>query len=171
MGKYCYFREVLMGFIPLLFFSCCSESDTHSYMPIFEGFEAPSMAQAGDSVTVIARQLQKGHLIYHAKYTWSYSYTYEQQDGQTGSAESDKTYQNVVYDVQPEDPQYKFRVPDSALSVIITFVGDYSYSGEGDSRYDGSNTGSGSGTMGHIRPVTSNVLGGQSKGSVRIRIK
>ena len=148
----------------------CSESDTHSYMPLFEGFEAPQTASPCDSVTVFARQSKKGELIYHARYKWSYYYDYATQNG-TGRVECDPTYQDVCYDVEPEYPQFRFYVPDSATSVVVTFVGDYQYSAQGDSRYDGSDTSSGTVANGNIRPVTSNVTGGQSKGSVRINIR
>ena len=150
--------------------TACSDSDAHSYMPLFEGFEAPKTASPGDSVTVFARQSKKGTLIYHARYTWSYYYDYATENG-TGRVESDPTYQTVCYDMEPDDPQFRFYVPDSATSVVVTFVGDYDYSAQGDNAYDGSDTSTGSVSNGYIRPVTSNVAGGKSKGSVRITIR
>ncbi len=150
----------------------CDKADTRSYMPTFSGFEYEKPVVPGDSLLITAKQSELGKLIGGTTYKWVCLYDWTNEAEGTSSQRDTLTVESrhVNYSVDHSDPTFKFLVPEVAQRLTIIFEADYSYAGQGESRYDGSNTGSGSTANGYIRPVTSNPLYGKTKGSVSIRL-
>ncbi len=155
----------------LSFVASCDEADTSSYMPTFEGFVYEKPVVPGDSLLVTAKQSELGRLLGHTEYTWTCLYSWTDTiEGTSGQRDTlfVKT-QKLNYSADNSDPQIKFLVPAIADNLTLTFEAEYNYAGQGELRYDGSNTGGGGSANGYIRPVTSNNLFGLTKGSVTIR--
>ena len=74
----------------LVSLSSCKKNDYSSYPPTWKGFKFTNNDQdvnprtgifAGDKITVIAMQDQKGHLINGTTYNWTAIIPVEQEDG------------------------------------------------------------------------------------------
>ncbi len=153
-----------------LAFTACKEEKQISYMPTWKGFVySPKPVVKGDSVTIIAQQLEKGPLIYKAVYTWEARYTIPRKDG-ADSTIVDKKSQTVVYDNEPSDPTVRFHLPGNITSrnFTVPFRGEYHYSATGAQGSDGSIVGEG--TSGSLHRSQSSTLYGVSNGSLTIPI-
>ena len=156
----------IRSFVPFLFlFSLvglvsCDEEDYNSYVPTFKGFRVePSEPTVGDSITITAVQVQKGHLIYRATYNWVVKCQ--------GTVVYDSPHK-VVYDNESADPQIVFRLPDDAPmgTYTVSFTANYKFSGQGSvinngGTYDDPEEG----ISGQINLVNSGLTEGNCSGS------
>ena len=154
----------------VLVFTACEDEKQVSYMPTWKGFTyAPKTIIKGDTVTIVAQQQEKGHLIYKAVYSWEARYSIPRSDG-ADSTIVDKKSQTVVYDNDPSDPTVRFHVPGNITSrnFTVTFHGEYHYSASGVQGSDGSIVGEG--TSGTLHRSQSSALYGVSNGSLAIPV-
>lgn len=154
----------------VLVFTACKEEKQVSYMPTWKGFiYSPKPLVKGDSVTIVAQQQEKGHLIYKAVYSWEARYSIPRSDG-ADSTIVDKKPLTVVYDNDPSDPTVRFHVPGNITSrnVTVTFRGEYHYSATGAQGSDGSIVGEG--TSGSLHRSQSSTLYGVSNGTLTIPV-
>lgn len=154
-----------------LAFTACKEEKQISYMPTWKGFVySPKPVVKGDSVTIVAQQLEIGNLIYKAVYTWTASYHINKDDGSDSTVVIKKNPPSVVYDNDPSDPTVKFLVPGNITSsnVTVSFRGEYHYSADGVQGSDGSIVGEG--TYGSLHRSQSSLLYGISNGTLTIPV-
>ena len=152
-------------------FTACDEADTNSYMPRFSGFEYEEPVVAGDSLTITAKQSELGRLIYTTTYNWVCICDWDEEvngEFRSGRDTCAVLKKKINYGVDPSDPQFKFLVPKNASKLSIVFDAEYNYAGNGMTGEDGSNVGSTGGTNGYIRPVSSNLLFGRTRGTLTI---
>ena len=150
-------------------FASCDENDSTSYMPSYEGFEiTPTSPRAGDTLYIVARQEQKGRLIYHADYSWTVRYAYFDTEKGANDTLVYTKKQSVVYDNENDDPMLKYLIPvvGDGGSVQVTFRGDFRYSGIGASGFDGSSYGSRN-VPGYILWKASSTADGYCEGTSR----
>ena len=159
--------SVFFGCFLCLVIVSCSDSDSESYMPVFEGFSVePEVPIAGDTIVFTAVQQKKGHLIYHADYKWALTYITRNDEGNADTVTYTKK-QSVVYDLENDNPSVKFLIPAGAGGNIqASFRADYTYSGIGASGFDGSDYSMG-GVAGYIRPRASSSTFGYQEGLTR----
>ena len=146
-------------------FASCEEEDYTSRMPEFSklevDYDAPSV---GDSITVTARQSKKGTLFNGTIYKWTVK---DSKDSIVHEAE-----QKVIYDNNPVDPVFGYRIPQQAKAgrYTVYFHARYKYSGQGGV-LTGGGLGSSDGSNGNIRPTVSGATYGECKGNVRFEIQ
>lgn len=145
----------------------CDDTDSESYMPVYDGFSVePTAPIAGDTITFTAVQQKKGHLIYHADYKWTLTYATRNDEGNADTVIYTKK-QSVVYDLENNNPSIKFLIPAGAGGDIqASFRADFTYSGIGASGYDGADYSMG-GVAGYIRPRASSSTFGYQEGLTR----
>ena len=161
------FSSAIFGFAFCFAAISCDDTDTESYMPVYEGFSVePSAPVAGDTIVFTAVQQKKGHLIYHADYQWKLTYATRNDEGNADTVTYTKK-QSVVYDLENENPSVKFFIPAGVGGIIqASFRADFTYSGIGGSGYDGTDY-SMSGMAGYIRPRASSSTFGYQEGLTR----
>ena len=152
----------------VLAFVACKDEKKISFMPTWKGFTyTPKPLVLGDSVTIVAHQLERGQLIYKAVYTWTANYHIQKADGGDSAVTVQKT-NTVVYDNDPSDPTIRFHVPGNINSrnYTVTFRGEYHYSANGVQGSDGSIVGQD--TYGSLHNSQSSLLSGISNGTLTI---
>lgn len=170
----------IIGTCLLISFSSCKKNDYSSYPPTWKGFKFTNNNQevnprtgifAGDEITVIAMQDQKGHLINGTTYNWTAIIPVEQEDGSWKNDTVKKTF-HTNYDGYVDgslDPTFQFSIPTKARGEsTIRFSATYAFSGEGIQVSDGSNYESGN-ASGYIYSNSSAAYGG-ADGSVRFTV-
>ena len=157
--------------VALAALSSCSDDDKNSYPPTWKGFQlSPARPTAGDSLTVTARQDQKGHLINATKYEWTLNCTLVKNDGGTEEVTLTETDQTNYDGLSSADPVHKFLIPKEAAGrATITFQATYNYSAQGIEVDYGGDYSRPAGMMGTILSRSGQMSGGAS-GSVNFMI-
>ena len=157
----------------LVSLSSCKKNDYSSYPPTWKGFKFTNNNQdvnprtgifAGDKITVIAMQDQKGHLINGTTYNWTAIIPVEQEDGSWKNDTIKKSF-HTNYDGCVDGNL----VPTKARGEsTIKFSATYAFSGGGIQVSDGSNYESGN-ASGYIYSNSSAAYG-SANGSVRFTV-
>ena len=158
--------------VALTALSACSDDDKQSYPPTWKGFElSPSVAVAGDSLTVTALQDRKGHLINATKYTWTLSCTLVKDDGSFEDYSLTETNQTNYDGLSNADPKHRFLIPAEASGrATIAFQAVYNYSAQGIEVSYGGDYSRPTGVLGNILSQSGQMSGGAS-GSVNFNIQ
>ena len=150
--------------------TACDKEEKGSYPPTYQGFRyVPSTVYAGDSVTITAVQLKKGHYLNTTKYSWSMTVQVD-NNGVTESKTLTHAVQTNYGGISDADPVWGVRLPANTQpgTYACSFKAEWSNSADGiGGTFNG---GTGESCTGNINSY-SYTLYSQANGSFRLTVR